>query len=218
MRIGVLGSGSVGRTLAAAIVAAGEEVVLGTRDPEQTRGRDDFAAWQRGNEAIWLATLANAAGGAELIINATSGKSSVEALGTAGAEAIGNKILIDVANPLDFSNDTLRLTVCNDDSLAEQIQRAFPDARVVKTLNTINVGVMVDPTALAGGDHHLYLCGNDDVARGTVSGLLERWFGWQHIQDLGDLTAARGLEMMLPLWLRVASTLETSTFSFKIVR
>jgi predicted dinucleotide-binding enzyme len=153
-----------------------------------------------------------------MVVNATSGEVSLEVLGLAGAEHLAGKVLIDVANPLDFSNGfPPTLSVKDTDSLAEQIQRAFPDARVVKTLNTVNAGVMVEPAKLAGADHTIFVSGDHADAKATVTELLHS-FGWQDIIDLGDLSAARGVEMLLPIWLRLMNALGTAAFNFKIVR
>jgi len=153
------------------------------------------------------------------VVNATSGAASLGALASAGAESLAGKVLIDIANPLDFSRGMPpTLTVANIDSLAEQIQRAFPDAKVVKALNTMNCEVMVQP-ALVPGSHDAFVCGDDAEAKATVAELL-RSFGWpdENVIDLGDLTAARGLEMVLPLWVRLMSVLGTRHFNFHVAR
>jgi predicted dinucleotide-binding enzyme len=204
----------VGQALGSKLTERGHEVVIGTRDP--------------GKLAEWLAqvgpraragSFAEAAAHGEIVVNATAGSASLAALALAGAENLAGKILIDIANPLDFSRGMPpSLSVCNTDSLGEQIQRAFPSARVVKTLNTVNCQVMVDPKRVGNGEHDLYVCGNDATAKARVIELLREWFGWQHLIDLGDITAARGTEMLLPIWLRLWGALGTPTFNFKIVR
>ncbi|MEC3913094.1 NAD(P)-binding domain-containing protein [Nocardia sp. CDC160] len=212
MKIGILGTGSVGRTLSARLVELGHDVVIGTRDVAATEARaeEPFPAP--------LATAAEAAAGAELVINATSGQVSVAALEGAGAENLAGKVVIDISNPLDFSQGFPPfLSVCNTDSVGEQVQRAFPEARVVKTLNTVTAAVMARPENVAGGDHTLFLSGNDADAKATVAGLL-REFGWRDIVDLGDITTARGTEMMLPLWVRLMNALGTTEFNYKLVR
>ena len=201
MRIGVLGTGDVGRTLGSALLRSGHEVRLGSR----TAGNSAAVAWaaQVGGPAS-EGTFADAAGFGELLVNATAGSASLNALELAGAEQLAGKVLIDVANPLDFSRGMPpTLTVCNDDSLGEQIQRALPDVRVVKTLNTVTAAVMVDPS-LVDGAHTIFVAGDDATAKDEVGALLQE-FGWPAdcILDLGDITAARGMEMYLPLWLRV---------------
>jgi 8-hydroxy-5-deazaflavin:NADPH oxidoreductase len=216
--IAVIGTGTVGQTLAAGLAALGHAVVVGTRDPAETLARAPFKTWSDTHRQIRIATIAEAAAHGQLLVNATSGGGSVEAFKAARAGDLAGKILIDVANPLDFSRGAPpSLTVCNTDSLAEQLQRAFPDVKVVKTLNTVNAIVMVNPRQLAGGAHTIFVSGNDAGAKQTVTGLL-RSLGWEDIVDLGDITTARGPEMFLPLWVRTYAALRTPHFSFKLVR
>jgi predicted dinucleotide-binding enzyme len=224
MKIGVIGSGIVGQTLGAKLVERGEDVVLGTRSPDKLddkRGMGPpLSEWlaKTGKKAR-IATFADAAAHGEIVINATSGQGALEALQLAGGKNLAGKLLIDVSNPLDFSKGfPPTLTVCNDDSVGEQIQRAYPEAKVVKTLNTTNVFVMVDPEKVGGGDHDLFVSGNDATAKKRVTELLSSWFGWRSVIDLGDITTARGAEMLLPLWVRLYSVLGTGAFNFKVVR
>jgi predicted dinucleotide-binding enzyme len=152
-----------------------------------------------------------------VVFNCTAGSASLEALKQAGGSNLGGKVLVDVANPLDFSKGMPpTLTVCNTDSLAEQIQRAYPDAKVVKALNTVNNMVMVNP-GMVSGEHDVFVCGNDPQAKARVVEIL-RSFGWEKPFDLGDITAARGLEMMLPVWVQLYGTLQRPNFNFKIAR
>ena len=220
MQITVLGTGDAGRTLAGAIAAAGNQVTVGTRDVAALLERNaEAAAWHHDHPAITLAPFAEAAADAEVVLNATAGSASLDALQAVGATALAGKIVMDVANPLDFSQGMPpSLTVANTDSLAEQIQRTFPAARVVKALNTVNAAIMVDPQALAGGQHDTFICGNDDAAKAEVAGYLESWFGWTSVMDLGDITAARALEMYLPLWVRIMGALGDASFNVRIVR
>ena len=224
MKIGILGSGVVGQTLGEKLVERGEDVVLGTRSPDKLEGKRGMGApldeWlRRTNGKARVASFADAASHGEIVINATHGGGSVGALTLAGAANLDGKILIDVANPLDFSRGMPpSLTVCNTDSLGEQIQRAFPNAKVVKTLHTTNAQVMVNPAQVGGGDHDLFVCGNDAAAKARVTGLLKQWFGWRNVSDLGDITSARGAEMLLPIWVRLMGALGTPLFNFKIVR
>jgi len=213
MRIGVFGSGTVGQTVGKKLVELGHDVMLGTREPGK------LAEWADGAGGKASAgSYAEAAAHGEIIINATAGTGSLAALELAGAENLGAKILIDIANPLDFSQGMPPfLAVTNTDSLGEQIQRAYPDLRVVKTLNTTNASMMVDPRQLADGDHDVFVSGNDTAAKARVSELL-REFGWRSIIDLGDISTARGTEMLLPLWVRLYGALNTPVFNFKIVR
>ena len=223
MRIGVLGSGVVGQTVGAKLAERGEDVVLGTRSPDRLGEKRGMGAslseWVERVKTARIATFAEAAAHGEVVINATSGSGALDALKAAGEQHLAGKILIDISNPLDFSRGIPpSLTVCNTDSLGERIQRAFPAAKVVKTLNTVNTSVMVDPARVAGGDHDLFVSGNDAAAKARVIELLKRWFGWRSVIDLGDITTARGTEMLLPLWLRLMGTLGTPMFNIKIVR
>jgi 8-hydroxy-5-deazaflavin:NADPH oxidoreductase len=199
---------------------------MGTRDVQATLARNEagwgavpLAEWHEQHPEVKLGTFAEAAANAELVINATAGTGSLDVLEAASAQNLDGKVLIDVANPLDFSAGMPpTLSVCNTESLAEQIQRAFPGAKVVKSLNTVNAGVMVDPSQVAGGDHHMFVAGNDEGARAEVIRILKEWFGWKNVLDLGDITAARGMEMLLGLWLRLSMTLQTPMVSLKVVQ
>jgi predicted dinucleotide-binding enzyme len=216
MRFGVLGTGMVGQGIAGKLVELGHEVKMGSRQA----GNEKAVAWASGGgDGASEGSFADAAEFGEVVVNATAGGASVEALEAAGAENLDGKVLIDVANALDFSQGMPpTLSVCNNDSLGERIQRAFPEARVVKALNTMNASVMVSPGAL-GETTNVFICGNDDGAKDEVAGLLQT-FGWmkERITDLGDITAARGQEMYLPLWLKLYSALGTSEFNIGIVK
>jgi predicted dinucleotide-binding enzyme len=226
MRIAVLGTGMVGQAVAARLDELGHDVTVGTRDPAATRARTDadrmgnpgVGTWVAQHPSIGLATFADATEHAELVVNATDGSVSLEVLTLAGADHLADKVLVDIANPLDFSQGfPPTLFVKDSDSLGEQIQRAFPDTRVVKTLNTMNAHLMVHPATLADGDHSVFVSGDDEVAKKTVTELL-RSMGHTDVIDLGDITTARGTEMLLPVWLRLMNTLGTAAFNFKIVR
>jgi 8-hydroxy-5-deazaflavin:NADPH oxidoreductase len=226
MRLGILGTGAVGKTLAAGLNGMGHEVMVGTRDPGETMSRADpdqfgnppFSAWRREHPEVELGTFDEAAAHGEMVVNATSGVVSLEALEVAGEENLNGKVLVDVSNPLDFSQGMPpTLSVSNTDSLGEQIQRKFVDARVVKTLHTMNAYLMVDPAQLAEADHTVFVCGDDAEAKAQVTELL-RGFGWTDILDLGDISAARGTEMLMPIWLRLFGALQKPVFNYKIVR
>lgn len=224
MKVGILGSGMVGQTIGAKLAERGVDIVLGTRTPKQLDEKRGMGAplseWAaKVGKKGRLGTFAEAAAHGELVINATSGTGSLEALKLAGPKNLDGKILIDIANPLDFSKGMPpSLAVCNTDSLGEQIQRTFPAAKVVKTLNTTNAYVMVDPGQVAGGDHDVFVSGNDADAKARVTALLKQWFGWKSVIDLGDITTARGTEMLLPIWIRLWGALGTPMFNFKIAR
>lgn len=226
MKIAVLGTGVVGQALAGRLAELGHEVTVGTRDVETTlartgpdgMGNPPYATWAAGHPAVRLASFDDAAAGAELFVNATSGHVSLAALEAVGRDNLAGRILIDIANPLDFSQGfPPSLFVKDTDSLAEQIQATFPELRVVKALNTLTAALMVDPKLLADGDHSVFVSGNDAEAKRIVTGLLES-FGHTDVIDLGDITTARGTEMLLPIWLRLMGALNTPMFNFKIVR
>ncbi|HXZ77701.1 MAG TPA: NAD(P)-binding domain-containing protein [Streptosporangiaceae bacterium] len=226
MKIAVLGTGIVGQSLAGRLAELGHEVTAGTRDVAATMARTapdamgspPYPAWAAAHPQVGLATFAGAAAGAELLVNATSGGVSMAALAAAGTANLAGKVLIDIANPLDFSAGfPPSLFVKDTDSLGEQIQAAHPELRVVKALNTLTAALMADPAQLAGGQHSVFVAGNDPDAKKTVTGLLES-FGHTDVIDLGDISAARGTEMMMPLWLRLMGTLNTPMFNFKVVR
>ncbi|MBD0256194.1 MAG: NAD(P)-binding domain-containing protein [Cytophagales bacterium] len=215
MKIGILGTGTVGTTLGSKLIQLGHEVKLGSR----SAGNEKAAGWVRtaGSQAS-QGTFADAAAFGELILNCTSGGASLEALRMAEAGNLRGKVLVDVANPLDFSQgQPPTLLVSNTDSLGEQIQAAFPEVKVVKALNTMWSGIMVNPRMLPD-THHTFLSGNDPTAKASVKQLL-RSFGWQEgeIVDLGDITTARGTEMILPLWIRIWGVTQNGAFNFKIV-
>jgi predicted dinucleotide-binding enzyme len=226
VRLGILGTGVVGKTLAARLADLGHEVMVGTREPEETLSRTEpdqygnlpFGTWQQEHPEVKLGSFGEAAIHGEMVVNATAGTVSLEALDMAGEENLSGKVLIDISNPLDFSKGMPpTLSVSNTDSLGEQIQRRFGEAKVVKTLHTMNAYLMVDPAQLGGGDHTVFVCGDDAEAKERVTELL-RSFGWTDIIDLGDISMARGTEMLLPIWLRLFGSLQKPLFNFKIVR
>jgi predicted dinucleotide-binding enzyme len=217
MDIAVLGTGSAGRTIAARLNELGHHVVVGTRDPGATAGREEYAEWAAAEPGIELASYADAAAGAELAFVVTNGLAALDVLDLAGSENLAGKVLVDVSNPLDFSQGfPPTLFVKDTDSLAEQLQRAHPDTLVVKALNTMNASVMVRPDSLSEPSS-VFVSGDDAEAKATVTGLLES-FGHTDVIDLGDLITARGAEMYLPLWLRLMGSLGTASFNIKVVR
>jgi 8-hydroxy-5-deazaflavin:NADPH oxidoreductase len=214
--IAVLGTGPVGRAVAGRLADLGHDVAIGTRDPGETAGREEYAAWAAGHD-VRLTTFADAAANAELVVNASGGDVSLGILEAAGAENLAGKVLLDISNPLDHSHGfPPRLFVKDDDSLAETIQRAHPEAKVVKSLNTMNNQVMVDPQRL-GEETAVFVSGDDAEAKATVTELL-RSMGHTDVIDLGGLETARGAEMWLALWIRTAIALGGSDFNIKVVR
>ncbi len=221
----VFGTGTVGQSLAARLSETGNQVVVGTRNVDATTKRSEkdnygnppFSAWLASHPDVELATFEQAAIRSDIIVNCTLGLASLDALKCAGEQNLNGKILIDISNPLDFSKGfPPSLIVCNTDSLAEQIQQAFPQLRVVKTLNTMSAMVMVNPQLLAG-DHTVFVSGNDTNAKVIVRKMLNS-FGWanNNIIELGDITTARGTEMLLPVWVRLYGALQTPMFNFHI--
>jgi len=216
MKIAVLGSGMVGNTIGNKLVALGHEVKMGAREAQNEKA----AAWvaQAGARASH-GTFADAAAFGEMIWNCTNGAGALPALEAAGKANLAAKVLIDVTNPLDFSKGMPpTLFAVPSDSLGERIQAAFPETKVVKTLNTMSCKVMVEPARVGGGDHTVFVCGNDAGAKGKVEEILRGWFGWNDVLDLGDITAARGTEAYLLLWLRMWGGFKTSDFNVKVVK
>jgi 8-hydroxy-5-deazaflavin:NADPH oxidoreductase len=201
MRIGVLGTGMVGRAISGKLAELGHDVQVGSRTAGE--GKVPFA---------------DAAAHGELVFNCTSGRGALEALAAAGTDNLAGKTLIDVSNPLDMSGDSPALLVANTDSLGEQIQRAVPEARVVKALNTMNCLLMVDPAAVPG-DHVVFVAGDDESAKAEVTTLLGE-FGWpsHRVVDLGDLSGARSMEMYVMLWVRMMPFAGGPMFNIVVAR
>jgi predicted dinucleotide-binding enzyme len=230
MKISVLGTGIVGRTLASKLVELGHEVMIGTRNVSEKMkstvkdgyGNPPFSDWIKTNNKVKLGSFAESAAFGEIAINVTLGGSSITALNLAEAKNIAGKVLIDISNPLDFSKGmppSLLPGLNNTNSLGEEIQKTFPETRVVKTLNTVWCGLMVNPQMIGAGDHINYISGNDEEAKSEVRKLLIQ-FGWneENLFDLGDISGARAAESLLLIWLRVLGTLKTGAFNFKLIR
>jgi 8-hydroxy-5-deazaflavin:NADPH oxidoreductase len=214
MKISVLGTGMVGQGIADKLVSVGHSVRMGARQ-SQNEAAMQFTARHPGNASN--GTFDDAASFGEMLVIATKGATALEVLAAVSPAHLKGKVIIDISNPLDFSGGGMpTLSISNTDSLGEQVQKAFPDIRLVKTLNTMNVGMMVNPGQLSQ-DTDVFVSGNDAAAKAQVVALLQS-FGWKSPIDLGDITTARGTEMILPLWIRLWSSLGTPTFNFKIVR
>lgn len=212
MNIAVLGTGLVGQTIGSKLVQLGHHVMMGSRQADNPRA----VTWAKEEHNALFGTFANAAAFGEIIFNCTLGSATLEALRMAGAENMKGKILIDTSNPLEYSSDEYwKLTVSNTDSLGEQIQRAFPGTLVVKTLNTINSNIMVDPDKLSERTD-VFVSGNSADAKAKVSKIL-RDFGWKHIIDLGDITTSRAVEMYVVLWRSLRLSLSSRRFNIKVV-
>lgn len=227
MKIGILGTGEVGRVHAAKLVGLGHEVMVGTRDVKRTlaRNRPDemgnppFRDWQADHPSVKLGSFAQAARHGEIIINAVDGRAAVRVVLTVGRRPFADKILIDISNALAFrEDDPPRPLVPGTDSVAERIQRALPRAKVVKTLNDVAADLQVDPGSLADGDHDAFLSGNDSAAKKKVEKILKDWYGWKTVIDLGDLRTARGAELLLVAWAELWQSLGTARFNFKVVK
>jgi len=215
MKIGVFGTGMVGSTIAAKLIQLNHDVKMGSRTLDNAKALE----WTKANGAkASHGTFSDAAAFGEILFNCTHGMNSIDALKLAGEKNIDEKILIDVSNPLDFSKGMPpSLSVCNTDSLGEQIQRTFPNVKVVKALNTVNCKIMVDPS-LIHGEHDIFIAGNDKTAKEKASQILKEWFGWRNVTDLGDITGARAMEMLLPMWVRLMGVFNTANFNYKVVR
>lgn len=216
MKIGVLGTGAVGVVLATKLVELGHDVVMGSREASNEKATA-WVAKMRGKAKA--GTFTDAARHGDVLINATRGSGSIAALDLAGGDNLNGKVLLDVANPLDFSKGMPpTLTVCNTDSLGEQIQRTFPQLKVVKTLNTVNASVMVAPRTL-GQETSVFVAGNDNSAKKTAAGLLKE-FGWRdsEIVDAGSIQASRGLESWLLLWVSLMGAFGTPLFNLRLVK
>lgn len=230
MKIAIIGTGAVGQTVASKLVELNYDIMIGTRNvsdklastAKDIYGNPTFSEWLKTNSKVKLASFAEAAAFGELVINATNGSNSVTALILAGAKNLAGKVLIDITNPLDFSNGmppSLLPGLNNTNSLGEEIQKTFPDVMVVKTLNTMWCGLMVNPTLVGKGDHINFISGNNPEAKTKVKKILNE-FGWldKNIIDLGDITGARATESMLPIWLKVMAINKNGAFNFKLVK
>ncbi|MFJ4672605.1 NADPH-dependent F420 reductase [Kitasatospora purpeofusca] len=216
MRYGIIGTGGVARTIADKLVSLGHEVTLGSR----SKDNETAAAWaEQAGPTGHHGTFAEAAEFGEVVLNATPGTVALDALRAAGPERLAGKLLIDLSNPLVFSAEgELTLDPVNTDSVGERIQREFPQALVVKTLNTVTAPVMVDPSRL-DGEHNMFVAGDDEGAKARTVALLGS-FGWpsESVIDLGDITGARAMEMMMPFWIRLMKAFGTAEFNYSFKR
>lgn len=215
-KIGILGTGMVGNTIGTKLINLGYEVMMGSR----TSTNEKAAAWVTSNGAnASQGTFAEVAKFGDIIFNCTKGEFSLEIISIAGIGNLSNKILVDISNPLDFSNGippSLLPSLLNTNSLGEEIQRSAPETKVVKTLNTVNCEVMVDAKK-CGGEATMFVAGNNADSKKEVENILQQ-FGWTDIIDLGDIKHARSTEMMLPIWLSVYMATKNGYFGFKIIR
>jgi predicted dinucleotide-binding enzyme len=219
MNFAVLGTGMVGDAIGSKLIELGHGVMMGSRTARNEKALT-FVAKHSKEKAI-AGTFAEAASFGEIIFNCTKGEYSINALKLAGS-GIRDKIIVDISVPLDFSNGmppSLIPSLSNTHSLGEEIQKEFPRSKVVKTLNTMWCGLMVNPNMINDGEHTNFICGNDVEAKQKVKSLLNE-FGWKmgNILDLGDIHSARGTEAMILVWLRIWGATQNGAFNFKIVR
>lgn len=228
MKVGILGSGIVGQTIGAKLVSQGHDVLLGTREPsdmDRPRGMGGMGAplsqWlQAGGKGCRIGTFAEAARHGELIIHSTAGEVAMEAIRMAGQENLRGKVVLDTSNDLDLSRGfppSTRATDYPSGSVGVKLQQALPESHVVKALNTMTAFIMVDPGQLAGGDHTVFISGNDAAAKQKVTELLQSW-GWKDVFDTGDINTATGPEMLFALWTKAFGRLGRVPFNFKVVR
>jgi 8-hydroxy-5-deazaflavin:NADPH oxidoreductase len=215
VKVAVLGTGMVGQAIGSKLVQLGHEVKMGSR----SAGNENAVEWAaEAGEGASEGDFAAAASHGELLFNCTPGEHAIEVLEAAGEENLSGKVLVDVSNALDHSGGPPPVVgISNRESVGEMIQRAFPDARVVKTLNTVNADVMVDP-ARVPGEHVMPVCGNEEAKRAAAELLGE--FGWpaDRIVDLGDISAAIGMEMYVVYWVRLWQALGSTSFNVAICR
>ena len=216
LKYAVLGTGMVGNTLATKLASLGHEVRMGAR----TAHNEKAAAWAAENgELAGHGTFDDVARWADRVIFAVNGASILEVADAVTNSAVSGKTVIDVTNPLDTSNGmppTLIAELSNTTSAGEALQARLPEAKVVKTLNTMNHLIMVDPARIPG-QHDVFLCGDDEAAKADVLTMLDE-FGWTNPIDLGPLVAARGTEGLMPFWLRMWGVVGNADFNYRIVR
>jgi len=215
MQIAVLGTGMVGAAIASKLVSLGHHVMMGSRTANSTKATEWATAAGSGAST---GTFAEAIRFGEIVFNGVLGAVAIDVLSSAGNKALDGKIVVDISNPLDFSKGMPPSNfVGNTDSLGEMIQRAFPNAKVVKSLNTVAAPVMVNP-AIIVGDHDIFVCGNDPDAKAVVTDILQNWFGWKSVVDLGDITASRVTEAWVLFWVRIMMITGSPMHNLKIVR
>lgn len=226
MKIAIVGTGAVARILAGALTDEGHEVKLGSRDPAAALARDDvnhqtnstLAGWHEAHPTVQIGTFEEAADHGEMLLLATAGEGALPALRAAGLDRHVGTIVVDLTNPIVRTSEGVTLDPAMTDSLAEHIQRTYPNVRVVKALNTVTAALMIAPESVGGGDHTLPICGDDDEAKMQVAEWLRDWFGWRDVLDLGDLSAARAQEAYLLFWLRLMQTTGNSMVTTKVLR
>jgi predicted dinucleotide-binding enzyme len=218
MKIAILGTGQVGHLIGSKLIENGYQVMMGGRNADNEKGLAFVK--ENGNQNAFYGTFEDASKFSDIVFNATNGKYALEALKLAKTTFSG-KTIVDVSNPLDFTTKppTLIPEFSNTSSLGESIQNLFPEAKVVKTLNTMGIGLGVNPNQLNNGDHTLLIAGNDQEAKLDAHSILKK-FGWktEAIFDLGDITASRGMESYLGLFGVRVMMAGQKVFNIKIIK
>ena len=212
MKVGILGSGDVGKTLAGGFIKHGHQVMLGTR------AGDKLAEWAAQNPSARIGSVADTAAFGDVVVLAVKGTVALDALQLAGADALAGKTVIDAANPIADTppvNGVLSFFTEQNESLMERLQRAFPQARFVKAFNSVGAPLMINPE-LPGGKPTMFICGNDETAKATVCGILDQ-FGWD-TADMGKAEAARPIEALCMLWLIPGFARNQWSHAFKLLR
>jgi predicted dinucleotide-binding enzyme len=212
-RVGVLGTGEVGRRLATGFRSRGHDVMIGSRDP----GKAELTEWLSADGAgIESGTFAEAAEHGELLVVAVLGNAAEEAIAAAGPDRFSGKVVIDATNPLDFSRGfPPKLSITGEDSLGERIQRALPNAKVVKAFNTIGNAYFVDPS-FSEGQPTMLIAGDDEGAKRTVHDALAD-FGWSDTVDIGGIEGARELEAICIAWVKIGGARGAWDHGFKLL-
>jgi predicted dinucleotide-binding enzyme len=220
MNIGVLGTGSVGATIATALTEKGHMVRMGSRNANNEKA----AAWvKKANRNASQGDFNDAASFGDLIFLCLNGAYALDAVRAVDSDNVSKKIVIDLTNPLDFTQGMpprILEGLGNSNSLGEEIQKAWPNAFVVKALNTVTANLMVKPTLVNGGDHSLFICGNDGDAKNKVKHFLVDTFGWkpENLVDLGGIQSSRVSEAYVPFWVSMMQALGTPMFNVKVVK
>jgi predicted dinucleotide-binding enzyme len=219
MNIGVLGTGMVGEAIATALTEKEHNVKMGSRSANNEKA----AEWVKKSNNATQGDFNDAASFGEMVFLCLNGAHALDAVNSVDANNVARKIVIDITNPLDFSKGMpprLLDGLSNSTSLGEEIQKAWPGARVVKVFNTVNANVMVNPKLVNNGDHSLFICGDDADAKNKVKHFLVDTFGWkpENLLDLGGISSARVTEVYVPFWVSMMQALGTPMFSIKVVR
>ena len=198
-RVGVLGTGEVGRRLAAGFQSRGHDVMIGSRDPD----KPELKEWLNGEgKGVKAGTFAQAAAHGELLVLAVLGDAAESVITEVGPDEFSGKVVIDTTNPLDFSGGfPPKLSICGEDSLGERVQRALPEARVVKAFNTIGNPYFVNPSFSQGAPTML-IAGNDEAAKAAGADVLAD-FGWSDVVDIGGIEGSRELEAICIAWVKI---------------